>query len=85
MGKINELINYLKWDCKRIIAKMAMLDSKRHPLSDQVQGVPRNMTALINSYECRLPYTALDINVFLQFSLKNLLLILYFEINFTIT
>ena len=28
----------------RIIAKMAMLDSKRHPLSDQVQGVPRNMT-----------------------------------------
>jgi len=33
-----------------------------------IQCVPRNMT-LINSYECRLLYTVLDIKSFLQFIL----------------
>ena len=46
-----------------------------------VQGVPRNMTVGVNSFECLLPYIILDIIDFFQFiSLTNSFTQIYFTL-----
>jgi len=46
-----------------------------------MQGVPRNMTVAVDSFECRLPYTVLDIKGCLQFiSFKKSFAQIYFAL-----